>query len=156
MRWGALMLCLAARAQAADHLVIERFVAEERSTCGVGEGISLRLYVSYLDGDGRVIRGRAANDFFVVYDNSEQRAPKIRRLATFAEPIHLAVAQNPRMVSTQSLRALPLPPGSRSMLADDADLPSALAFLQAAPARARKLLVLVSDGRETEPIEDDP
>jgi hypothetical protein len=100
MRWtcAALLVCVAGRAQAADHLAIERFAVDAGAACdGADRPASLRLYVSLTDSDGVTISGRDADQFGVVFDLSDgEDAPKIRGMSRSGALYVLEAAPLPR------------------------------------------------------------
>ncbi|HEX8951303.1 MAG TPA: VWA domain-containing protein, partial [Polyangia bacterium] len=80
----ALVLSSAGAARAADKLRLERMDLKASPT--------LRLYLTYVDAEGRAITGRAKEDFRIVIDSAEQGSATV--LQTFEEskePINVVV-----------------------------------------------------------------
>lgn len=183
----AIVSLLAQPAFAANKLHLDRLDLKNSPT--------VRMYLSYVDGDGRAVTGRAKEDFKLILDSAEQGTAKA--LTTFdqlKEPINIvAVVQlsatmtdvieeekkgiralanaldpstKPKMgvlgyaADTKRLAELGAPGDAESAasnVAVDAEgvevhmieaVRTAIDFLNAAPKKERKLIVLFSDGTD--------
>jgi FHA domain len=78
------LVSLASTAHAADKLRLERLDVHVSPT--------VKYYLSYVDGDGRVVTGRAKEDFKIVIDSAEQGvATAVQSFDETKEPINIVV-----------------------------------------------------------------
>src|SRR3954463_14664027 len=77
-------LLLSLRVHAADKLRVERL---DRS-----EWPSVKMYLTYVDSDGRVVTGRAKEDFKLILDSAEQGpSAELKTFDVKLEPINVVV-----------------------------------------------------------------
>jgi hypothetical protein len=77
-------LVVAARAQAADHLRLERL--------DVSHWPTVQMYLTYLDGDGRAVAGRGKEDFKLILDSAEQgAATAVKTFDATGEPVNVVI-----------------------------------------------------------------
>jgi hypothetical protein len=77
-----LLLLVCAHAHAADKLRLERIDLTKSPTC--------KMYLSYLDSDGRVLTGRVKEEFKIILDSAEQgSAAQLTTFEQTTEPINV-------------------------------------------------------------------